>query len=391
MAKLRVTIITTSFPVQSNPSSGIFVFRLAQELSHYMAVTIVTPQAKDTVPLTPNRETKIVEFKYLPKRFSVLAHQPGGIPVALRNNKLLYFALPLFFASLGITLLFRCRRTDVLHANWAVNGIVSGLIAKLLRVKSITTLHGDDVNRAKTSLMDKIILLTCLRINDSVISVNDEFRHWIANKYPKYLHKVITVPNGVSDEFIAVSNSRTYERCSNIVTIASLIPRKGIDTIIKAIAAPDMKQKFQLTVIGDGYLLGDLKQFAATNGVAERVIFRKSIDPQDIPNVLADNDVFVLASHSEGRPSVILEAMATAMPVIATDIAGTNELIQSGKTGLLFPDHDGKRLAECLQKLAIDKELRESLGKNACQFILQNKLTWSHTAQRHAELYQSLG
>ena len=391
MVKLRVTLISTSFPVQSNPSSGIFVYRLAQELSHHVALTVVTPHAKNALPLAPNTLTKIISFKYFPERFSVLAHQPGGIPVALKKNKWMYFALPLFFISLAMTLLFKCRQTDVFHANWAINGVVSGLVAKLLRIKSVTTLHGDDVNRARTSLVDEFILWACLRVSDCVISVNDEFRDWIVNRFPKFAHKAVTVPNGVNDEFIAVSNTRSYEQCRNIVTVASLIPRKGIDTIIKALAVPDIAQYFVLTIVGDGHLFEELNQLAVSSGIAHRVVFKKTVDPRDVPKLLADNDVFVLASHSEGRPSVILEAMATAMPIIATDIVGTKELIQSGQNGLLIPDNDDKQLAADLQKLANDKLLRETLGKNAGQFIRQNKLTWSHTTQRHVELYQALG
>jgi len=356
-----------------------------------VVLSVVTPHAKNTFALAPNNQTKIVTFKYLPERFSVLAHQPGGIPVALRKNKWLYLALPMFFISLAMTLLLKCRKTDVFHANWAINGAVSGLIAKLLHTKAVTTLHGDDVNRAKASLMEEFILWVCLRVNDRVISVNDEFRDWIVNRFPKFAHKVITIPNGVDNNFIAVSNSRHYDRCKKVITVASLIPRKGIDTIIKALADPDIPPNLELTIVGDGYLHDELVQLAAACGVERRIHFKKIVDPRDIPALLADNDVFVLASHSEGRPSVILEAMATAMPIIATDIAGTRELIQSNLTGLLIPDNDDKQLAACLQKMTNDKLLRQTLGKNASQFILQNKLTWSHTTQRHVELYQALG
>jgi len=112
--------------------------------------------------------------------------------------------------------------------------------------------------------------------------------------------------------------------------------------------------------------------------------------PSDIPAVLTEADIFILASHSEGRPNVVLEAMAAGLPVIATNIEGINELIAHNENGLLFRDGSVGELTRYLESLSKDAKLRAELGRKARRFIVERNLSWSNTASRYSELYSSL-
>jgi len=393
MKKMAITILTTSFPTSANPSSGIFIARLARHLSSFASISVVTPAARASAPIKMEENINVYTFKYAPEYFLLLAHQSGGIPVALKNRKWLYFILPLFFISMAYCLYFKSRSSDLIHAHWSINGCIAGIVGLILNKPVVTTLHGDDVTRAKSKLLDRMILWFSLVMSTKVISVNDSFRNWIIDNYPRFKSKVMTIPNGIDNSFLDISHKRIYSPSNagiKIITIGSLIPRKGIDVIIRAIGLLKNQQPVSLTIAGEGHAKKLLQTLVDENDLTEMVHFVGDVNPSEIPELLANHDIFVLASHSEGRPSVILEAMATGIPIIASNISGTNELIRDNETGKLFPDNDFHALAQCIEQIGPDYELKKKLGTNATDFIVSNKLLWSDTARRHAELYEML-
>ena len=393
MKKLSITILTTSFPTSANPSSGIFLARLLRHLSSYAPISVVTPAARGASPIAMESDIDIYTCRYAPDGYQTLAHQSGGIPVALKNRKWLYLLLPPFFTAMAYCLLLKSRSSDLIHAHWSINGCIAGFVGLISNKPVVTTLHGDDVTRAQKNLLDRMILWFCLLTSKKVISVNDSFRNWIVDKYPKFKSKVITIPNGIEDSFLDIGNRRIISSSPGtlkIITIGSLIPRKGVDVLIRAISLIKQEVSVSLTIAGEGHIRDSLQQLVTENDLTETVRFIGDVDPDDVPEILAAHDIFVLSSHSEGRPSVILEAMATAMPIIASNIAGSNELIKNNDTGLLFQDNNSQELAQCIEKLGTDYHLRESLGKSAKEFIVNHKLLWSDTAKKHAELYENL-
>ena len=106
---------------------------------------------------------------------------------------------------------------------------------------------------------------------------------------------------------------------------------------------------------------------AADLGLAGRVHFLGQRD--DIPDLLAALDIFVLPSHSEGVSLALLEAMAAGLPVIATAVGGLPEVVTDGVNGLLIPPQDPEALAQALARLLDDPALAKKLGENARQHV----------------------
>jgi len=109
----------------------------------------------------------------------------------------------------------------------------------------------------------------------------------------------------------------------------------------------------------------------------------------DVPRHLAETDVFVLPSRSEGISNALLEAMAHGVPSIATDIPGNRDLIEDGRTGLLVPPDDAKALSEALLRLAGDRSLRETLGR-AGRRLVEERFDLRIVAGKYAEMYRGL-
>jgi glycosyltransferase involved in cell wall biosynthesis len=99
------------------------------------------------------------------------------------------------------------------------------------------------------------------------------------------------------------------------------------------------------------------------------VDFRGRIANDDLPRLLNEAEVFVLPSLYEGNPKALLEAMACGLPVLATNVEGNREVVQHGVTGYLCKDTSAESLREGIEKLLADERLRNTLGRNAREFI----------------------
>jgi glycosyltransferase involved in cell wall biosynthesis len=199
--------------------------------------------------------------------------------------------------------------------------------------------------------------------------------------------RIIVLPNGVSQVFFdvpAVAPRWTLR----LVSIGMLIPSKGTDIILAALADLDPALRVELTLVGDGPERSRLAAMAAEPTLAGRVHFTGVLEPSEIPAVLACHDVLVLASHSEGRPNVVVEAMAAGRAVVASNIPGVAELVQDGENGLLFPADEPAALVNQLRRLILEPELVQRLGE-AGRASVQG-LTWERTGMRYAELYREV-
>lgn len=391
MGNIRVTLLTTSFPLEPQSISGIFVYRLVQHFPVNIFTTVITPAAQGIVDRVLEQRIHVRSFRYAPRRLELLAHNPGGIPVALKNKKWLYLFIPTFLFSAFINCVRFGARSKIIHANWAINGVIAGLAGRLLRTPVITTLRGEDVTRAKKPGLNRWLLRICLVLSTRVVVVSQAMEQWLCSEFPKAKGSITLIPNGIEDAFLDVcSRRRQSDGMLRVLTIGSLIPRKGVDQIIRAMAGADNKEDLFLSIVGTGPEATVLSQMVSDLGLTRNVRFVGQVAASDIPDTLADTDIFVLASHSEGRPNVILEAMAAGLPIIASDIDGINELLTHNENGLLFPDGSIKELTSLLEGLSKDARRRRELGGNAQRFILKQGLSWTNTASRYSELYASL-
>jgi glycosyltransferase involved in cell wall biosynthesis len=144
----------------------------------------------------------------------------------------------------------------------------------------------------------------------------------------------------------------------------------------------------ELLVAGEGSLREPLQQLAAELGIGGRVQFPGLVP--DVPEFLRSVAVSVLPSlAAEGLPLTILEAMATGLPVVATDVAGAGEVIEDGVSGLLVPPGDDQTLADALARLASDGALRASLG-SAAVAVVRERFSFEAIARRMEAVYQEV-
>jgi glycosyltransferase involved in cell wall biosynthesis len=143
----------------------------------------------------------------------------------------------------------------------------------------------------------------------------------------------------------------------------------------------------KLVIVGDGLERAALEAAAKSPGCKGRVIFAGQVS--DIQPFYAMTDVFVLPSHSEGSPNVLLEAMAAKLPVVATAVGGVPEMVENHKSALLAPSNDPAALATAIASLLTDKELAQRLAHNASELV-ETQYTPEKYARSLVQVYREV-
>jgi glycosyltransferase involved in cell wall biosynthesis len=169
-----------------------------------------------------------------------------------------------------------------------------------------------------------------------------------------------------------------------MVTAASLIPRKGLDVLLQAL--PPLFKEFpqwHLVIAGGGPLLDELQALCRQLQIQSRVHFLGIVN--NVPEIVADCNLFVLASRNEAAPVAILEAMACGLPVVATDVGYIRDVIVHGRSGLLVPSEDVAALYSALRSVLLDEKVAQDFGAQA-----RDRVEHSFSLNRQVEGYLNL-
>jgi glycosyltransferase involved in cell wall biosynthesis len=169
-----------------------------------------------------------------------------------------------------------------------------------------------------------------------------------------------------------------------------LIPRKGFQFLIQAL--PDVCKQvnadFRIQIAGDGPYRSELVKLAESLNVSDKIDFLGSIDYANLPQKYHEADIFSLCSLAEGMPLVVLEAMGTGLPIVASRVQGITDLVEVGTNGELFDPGDVNQLVKHLVRLIDDGEQRVKMGQKSTE--LAQGYDWENIAQSYLELYEKV-
>jgi glycosyltransferase involved in cell wall biosynthesis len=221
---------------------------------------------------------------------------------------------------------------------------------------------------SRSGLFEEGFLRECLKGARCVLALNDEIKNFLTDRFP--FAKVLRVTNGVD---IRIFHPRVGPKADNTdsvryIFVGRLDPVKSIDFLLRAWKRfADRTPRVELEIVGDGPEKDRL--IAETNrlGIDETVNFLGY--REDIAEILRECDVMVLSSQKEGLPNVILEGMATALPMVVTNIPATRQLFQEGEAGYFIKFGDEEMYAERMSELFIDVHRRRNMGRRARQIV----------------------
>ncbi len=199
---------------------------------------------------------------------------------------------------------------------------------------------------------------------DKVIVPSCYLAHWVS-KWGVPENKLVVIHNALKPINDIQPAKLPLKTPVNAVTVGRLISWKRVDTIIKAVAHIE---NMGLVIIGDGPERDRLERIAQDLHVANRVYFAGQRDNAETLALMAACDIFILNSTYEGLPHVVLEAMSLGLPVVATAVGGTPEVVVDGANGVLL-DPTKDMLAHKMQDLAMDPAKRERLAKQGQQTV----------------------
>jgi len=230
---------------------------------------------------------------------------------------------------------------------------------------------------------------------DRVITVCEANRPYLigAQRVPE--RKVSVVRNGIpldwADSVDRVSIKGQLRIPDGKVVVAfvgTVIPRKGLRTLVRALCnLPGLP--WHLVVAGDGPDLELCREILRAANVEDRCTFLGEVAPNDVAGVMQACDLLALPSTMEGLPYVIIEAMASRLPVVASDVNGIPEMIDDGDTGFLVPPADAAAMAVSLAKLIEDKPLRSQMGERA-RARFEKDFTLSEQLRTTESIYEQL-
>ncbi len=175
-----------------------------------------------------------------------------------------------------------------------------------------------------------------------------------------------------------------------VLCVARLAPGKGLELLLRAVGIlADRGVDVRLVLVGDGELGPRLRRHSNRLGIDSRVELAGAVGQDDMARYYVDADVFCLPSFAEGVPVVLMEAMATGRPVVATRIAGIPELVEEGVSGLLVAPGNVTELASALERLASSPEERESMGVAGRRKVVEN-FDAERCAARLAKVFEDM-
>jgi glycosyltransferase involved in cell wall biosynthesis len=334
-----------------------------------------------------------------------VACSPGGVLV----ERLQDLGVPVIAAEmrkrrrldtvLALTREFRRRRPHIVHTQGRGDpfGRLAARLARVPAVVSTTAMISTryDVEERWRRILYRAIDFTTDRLVDRYIVVNRASVDALTDRHGVPRSRVVVIPNGIELERYDPVKARgsgwrerlgVPEEVTLIGGVGRLTAQKGFDDLIRAFAAIDRPDVW-LVIAGDGPDWEELREMARMFDVSERVLIPGFVE--DVPGLLAGLDLFVLSSRQEGHPMVMLEAMAMANPIVATDIPGVGDTITDGVEGRLVPPGDIAALANSIAALIDDPDAAARLGRNARKMV-EREYTVERMVRRTEVLYDGL-
>lgn len=291
--------------------------------------------------------------------------------------------------------LVKNRKTyDVLHCHMAYgHAVVAVVAARTLGKRCIIKIAcaGDEFGElyAFSKFAGFSRALKVLHQADAMIAISREVEEELL-VYGFSQKRILRIPNGVDTRFFQPRVHAERPGKLRFLLVGRRQPQKGVDLLLKAILTlklSGLEDKFEVKLCGSDSPDYDYRSMAKELGVAHLVDFLPF--QKDMRHIYQEAQSFLLPSRGEGLSNALLEAMAMGLPVIATRVSGTPDVVTNEKDGLLIPPESSEALAEAMKRIILDPALRQQLGQNARRRV-EDEFSMEHVARQYSGLYSHL-
>lgn len=375
--QLKVLILNSEYPPVGG-GAGTATYNLARFMaSRGLSIKVCTCRYGHL----PNRETKDgFEIIRVPsKRERADRTNPGE-------------QISFIFSSFTYCLKnFKLWKPDIV---WAFFGFPSGFTALAVRIlfgiPYIVSLRGGDVPGFRPYDFRKFhrIGAPFIRLvwnHAAAVVANSEGLKKLALDFHKKV-PIAVIPNGIDLEYF--KPCQRDGKIPQLLFTGRVVYQKGLDLLISALGGLK-EMDWELSIIGDGSYKNQLHHLVDEQKMTSRVHFHGWCKQEQLLPVLAQAHIFVNPSRHEGMPNAVLEAMACGLPIVATRIAGNEDLVIDGKNGFLVASENVGELRTALQTLLTNKSLRLQMGNNSRELV-EKKFSWNHSGEAYQAMLQKI-
>ncbi|HAP19662.1 MAG TPA: hypothetical protein DCR27_00110 [Lachnospiraceae bacterium] len=384
--KKKLLITASTFPRWEADTEPRFILDLSKALQKYYDVTVLVPAAVGAKRREVLEGVSVIRYHYFPVyRWETLCY-PGAIVPRIREKKVRICLVPFLFLGLFCKMLKIGKDYDIVFANWL---IPQGIVQSFFKIPYVLVGHGGDVSSLNKAVVKQLKVRACKKAG-KVIVVSKELK----NQLKKYFNSspIDVIPMGCDiKKFNPLNRVHNYfgQKDKKIVLfVGRLAEKKGIEYLIEA--AGDIDARF--IIVGEGPLREKL--IGQASGLADKLVFCGAKPHEELAKIYASADIFVAPSvtakdgDKEGMPTTIMEAMASGIPVVASNSGGISEILKDGENGFLVAERDVAGLREKINMLVGNAELRKKLGKNAR--LTAEEYDYTNIARKYADAFRCL-
>lgn len=391
MPDMKLLLISNLFPNPKEPLRGIFVYNIAQELRKKCKLVVISPLP--WVPIFLRKRGKYRKFALVPKEFEI-----EGIKVFSPK----YLALPKlgvihpFFMAFSILPLLRRlkkqNKIDVVNTHCIYpDGVAVSLLSRFMKLPLVLSALGTDINCYSKYRIRRMEIKKALQWSDKITTVSEALKEVILRLGIKE-NKISVIRNGVDS---ANYKAKEKDKCRKtlemnnyakiILFVGRLVEVKGLNYLIEAMGLINQENEKDtiLYIIGEGDDLKYYQQKVTKLKLDDCVLFVGTKSRKEMPTWYGACDLLCLPSIEEGCPNVILEALASGRPVVASKVGGVPELINK-KNGVLFNRGDILGLRVALNTALETKWDRDEIINTIKGY------TWEKVADRFLNLYNKI-
>lgn len=386
--RLRVALLTTAFPRWATDGRAPWILHTARALRELGTdVRVITLHGPNTLPYEVIDGIPVHRIRYLwPDQLESLQDFGGGLPLAWRAGWLHRLGFLPLFLSLWMAAIRHGRSVDLIHAHWTLAGIAAWMAGWFTRTPFVLTVHGSDIYVAPKIAGIAEVTRRVLRRARHVLAASSDMA--IATSRLGLARDCVEVlPYGVELERFSMGSA---QREPLVLFVGSLIKRKGVHHLLAAM--PEILKKCShahLVIVGEGDERHALEEQALSLGIGESVFFAGQQTRDEVATWMCRARVFVLPSLEEAFGVVLLEALASGTPCVASQIGGIVDVV-SPDTGTLVEVGDTPGLAQAIAMLLTDDQLWLAKSVRARQSIEENGRTWIQVARRLVDIYATV-
>jgi glycosyltransferase involved in cell wall biosynthesis len=385
---VRWITLTSLFPNGAFPSRGVFV---RERLRAVLAASEGEASVVAPVPWFPFRRgfgewSRAARVPRLEREGSLLVHHPR-YPLLPRLSEPVH---PLLFEAGCAATVRRLRDgAGLLDAHYLYpDGVAAGRLARRLRLPFVLTARGSDVNVLARRRIPRAWIRAAVRAAAAVVAVSESLRRALAEATGRPTERIEVIPNGVDTErfrpghrALAKAQLGLPADREILLAVGRLVEGKRYDLAVRALAFVRREPPPLLLLVGDGPERARIEGIARENGLDGRVRFAGERPPEEMPLYYQAADLFLHPSTREGHPNVVLEALACAVPVVASGAGGIPETVGS-EGGAIVEGDDPRAFARSIERVLASPPPPDAVRGRALTY------SWPVVGERVAEVFR---